>query len=348
MKRKISFENDYSEGAHSAIMKRLLETNLEQTTGYGNDDYSKQAKEKIKQACQKEEVDVHFAVGGTQANIIVISSILRTHEGVLSATTGHIEENETGAIEATGHKVLTLETDNGKITAAQVDTYVTAYKNDEGNEHSVKPGMVYISHPTETGTLYTKKELAKLSEVCKKHALPLFVDGARMGYGIQDTSDVALPDFAAYADVFYIGGTKCGALFGEAIVITNKELSVDFRAIIKQKGGLLAKGRLLGIQFDTLFTDNLYKDICQEAISFAKDIADVCKENNIELAYESPTNQQFIIVSTKEAAKLREKYVFETWRVLEDDKEMIRLCTSWATTKENVDALLADLRELRK
>ena len=251
----IYFNSDYLEGAHPAVMARLMETNMVQTVGYGEDEYCETAREKIKLACQAPEADVHFLVGGTQTNTTVIAAILRPWQGVLSAVSGHINCHEAGAIESTGHKVITLPTNNGKITAQQVRDYVEWHKNDESTEHIVQPGMVYISHPTEGGTLYSKAELTALYDTCKQYSLPLFIDGARLGYGlVADGSDITLPELARLCDVFYIGGTKVGALFGEAVVIMNEALKKDFRFIMKQRGGRLAKGRLLGIQFDALFT----------------------------------------------------------------------------------------------
>ena len=255
----IYFNSDYLEGAHPSIMVRLAETNMVQTVGYGEDEYCEAAREKIKTACQAPEADVHFLVGGTQTNTTVIAAILRPWQGVISAVSGHINCHEAGAIESTGHKVITLPTTNGKITAQQVQDYVEWHRNDESTEHIVKPGMVYISHPTEGGTLYTKAELTALYDTCRRYGLPLFIDGARLGYGLMaEESDMTLPEIARLCDVFYIGGTKVGALFGEAVVIMNENLKKDFRFIMKQRGGRMAKGRLLGVQFDTLFTDDLY------------------------------------------------------------------------------------------
>ena len=255
----IYFNSDYLEGAHPYVMEKLNETNMVQTVGYGEDEYCEAARERIKAVCQAPEADVHFLVGGTQTNTTVIASILRPWQGVLSAVSGHINCHEAGAIESTGHKVITLPTANGKITARQVQDYVEWHKNDESTEHIVQPGMVYISHPTEGGTLYTKAELTALYDTCRRYGLPLFIDGARLGYGVMaDGAELTIPDIARLCDVFYIGGTKVGALFGEAVVIMNPALKKDFRFMMKQRGGRMAKGRLLGIQFDALFTDDLY------------------------------------------------------------------------------------------
>ena len=266
----IRFQCDYQEGAHPSILKKMEETNYEQTVGYGNDPYCESARKKIRELCNAPEADVHFLVGGTQTNFTVISAILRPYQGALAAVSGHINVHETGAIEATGHKVLALPSEDGKITAAQVREAYEAHWNDADHEHIVQPGMVYISHPTENGTLYEKEELQALSRTCRELGLPLFLDGARLGYGLMsEKSSLSLSEIAELTDVFYIGGTKVGALFGEAVVITNPALKKDFRYLIKQHGGMLAKGRLLGIQFDVLFTDNLYFDIAKGADELA-------------------------------------------------------------------------------
>ena len=266
----IRFQCDYQEGAHPSILKKMEETNYEQTVGYGNDPYCESARKKIRELCNAPEADVHFLVGGTQTNFTVISAILRPYQGALAAVSGHINVHETGAIEATGHKVLALPSEDGKITAAQVREAYEAHWNDADHEHIVQPGMVYISHPTENGTLYEKEELQALSRTCRELGLPLFLDGARLGYGLMsEKSSLGLSEIAELTDVFYIGGTKVGALFGEAVVITNPALKKDFRYLIKQHGGMLAKGRLLGIQFNVLFTDNLYFDIAKGADELA-------------------------------------------------------------------------------
>ena len=266
----IRFQCDYQEGAHPSILKKMEETNYEQTVGYGNDPYCESARKKIRELCNAPEADVHFLVGGTQTNFTVISAILRPYQGALAAVSGHINVHETGAIEATGHKVLALPSEDGKITAAQIREAYEAHWNDADHEHIVQPGMVYISHPTENGTLYEKEELQALSRTCRELGLPLFLDGARLGYGLMsEKSSLSLSEIAELTDVFYIGGTKVGALFGEAVVITNPALKKDFRYLIKQHGGMLAKGRLLGIQFDVLFTDNLYFDIAKGADELA-------------------------------------------------------------------------------
>ena len=266
----IQFQCDYNEGAHPQILQRLAETNMEQTIGYGEDKYCEEARELIRKACDDSEIDVHFLVGGTQTNTTVIAHTLRPYQGVISAKSGHINVHETGAIEATGHKVLAIDSADGKLSAEQIEEAMQAHQNEDGPEHMVQPGMVYISMPTEVGTIYTSDELRAISQVCNKYDLPLFVDGARLGYGLcSPQSDLTLPLLTQLADVFYIGGTKVGALFGEAVVIRNERMKRDFRYSIKRHGGMLAKGRLLGIQFATLFTDGLYMHIAQHAIDQA-------------------------------------------------------------------------------
>ena len=313
------FQCDYTEGAHPAIMQRMIETNMEQTNGYGLDPYCDSARQKIKDLCECQDMDVHFLVGGTQTNTTVISAALRPYQGAVAAVSGHINVHETGAIEATGHKVLPLPSEDGKIAAAQVEEMCHAHWTDGSQEHMVQPGMVYISHPTENGTLYTKKELADLHEVCRKYGMLLFLDGARLGYGLMaETNDITLADLAKYTDVFYIGGTKVGALFGEAVVITNRALKKDFRYMIKQNGGMLAKGRLLGIQFDTLFTDDLYFKISAHADELAMKLKKIFLEKGYGLRYDSYTNQQFPILPDSHIEKLKEKYVFECWEKVSD------------------------------
>lgn len=340
----IRFENDYSEGAYPGILDRLIETNYVQTAGYGADDFCESAKALIKKECNREDVDIHFLVGGTQTNTTVIASILRPHQGVLCADSGHINVHETGAIEATGHKVLAMPGSQGKITGKQVEEAYIAHENDGSKEHIVQPGMVYISNPTEYGTLYSKEELEKLSEVCGRLELPLFLDGARLGYGLMaENYDVTMADIAKLCDVFYIGGTKVGALFGEAVVICNKSLKKDFRYFIKQKGGLLAKGRLIGIQFQVLFEEGAYYKIAKEANRLAMKLADGFKTKGYEMMMESATNQQFPILPNEEMKRLEEKYDFCFWESVDEGHAAVRFCTSWATCEEDVDQLLSDL-----
>lgn len=340
----IAFNNDYSEGAHPAILKKLEETNFIQTVGYGEDEYCREAREIIRKECQAPEADVHFLVGGTQANLTVISAALRPHQGVLCADTGHIHVHETGAVEACGHKVLALPSDDGKVTADQIRKEHEQHWADGAREHIVQPKMVYISHPTELGTLYTKQELTDLRAVCDECGLYLFLDGARLGYGLAAPgSDVTMQDIAALCDVFYIGGTKVGALFGECIVIGKEELKEDFRYIIKQKGGMLAKGRLLGIQFAELFRDGLYYQISKEAIRLAMLLKQGLLEKGYKLYKDSNTNQQFVIVSDEKLAQLQKKYIVQPERKYDEIHTVIRLCTSWATKEENVNMLLEDM-----
>ena len=340
----ISFENDYSEGAHEEILRRLAEVNKEGITGYGNDSYCESAKEKIRQACKCPEADIYFLVGGTQTNQTVIDSVLQSYEGVIAAETGHVASHEAGAIEASGHKVLTLPQLEGKIQPKDVADYLNQFYSDGNHEHMVFPGMVYISHPTEYGTLYTRGELAELSDICQQYHIPLYLDGARLGYGLMaKTNDITLTDLAKYTDVFYIGGTKVGALFGEAVVITNEALKKDFRYMIKQNGGMLAKGRLLGVQFDTLFTDDLYFKISAHADELAMKLKKAFQKKGYGLRYDSYTNQQFPILPDSHIEKLKEKYVFEFWEKVSDAESAVRFCTSWATKPEVVEELIRDI-----
>ncbi len=340
----ILFNSDYTEGAHPRLMERLMETNLEQTVGYGEDAYCEEAREAIRRVCEAPNADVHFLVGGTQTNFTVISLALRSYQGVICADTGHINVHETGAVEATGHKVLALPGTDGKITAEQVKEAYALHWSDESREHIVQPKMVYISHPTELGTLYTKTELQALHDVCKECGLYLFLDGARLGYGLMAPgTDVTLPDIAALCDVFYIGGTKVGALFGEAVVICNPELKNDFRYGIKQHGGMLAKGRLLGVQFLELFKDGLYFEIAKHAIDMAMLLKNELTKKGYHFYMDSVTNQQFIIIDDKKLEEIREKYGVTYQMRCDDTHSVIRLCTSWATREEDVKALLEDM-----
>lgn len=343
----IRFENDYAEGAHRKILERLLETNEEQSAGYGMDEYSERAKQSIKDACDAPAADVHFLVGGTQTNTVLISSILRPHQGVISAHSGHIAAHETGAIEATGHKVLVLPSEDGKISAEQVKQVHEEHWNDPTHEHIVQPALVYISNPTELGTTYTKTELKALREACDECGLTLMMDGARLGYGlVSEGNDLSLADVARLCDVFYIGGTKIGALFGEAVVITNPALKKDFRYMIKQRGGLLAKGRILGIQFETLFQDGLYMELAKHAVDAAMTLRAAFESNGIRLKYDSKTNQQFPILKISEIEELSKKYAFHTWEKVTDTESAVRFCTSWSTKAEHVSALVNDIHSL--
>ena len=338
----IQFQCDYSEGAHPRILERMMQTNFEQTVGYGEDHYCEMARVLVQKACGRPDADVHFLVGGTQANATVISSVLRPHQGVLCVRSGHINVHETGAIEHSGHKVLALEGTDGLLSADSVRAAMEEHLTEDGPEHTVQPGMVYISFSTEVGTVYTLSQLKELSAVCREYGLPLFIDGARMGYGLaSDGCDVTLNDIAELADVFYIGGTKQGALFGEAVVIVNESLKKDFRYFIKQNGGMLAKGRLLGIQFMTLFEDGLYFELSEHAVAQAMRIRDAFASKGYRFLVESPTNQQFPILPNSEMERLSADFKFSVWQKIDEGHTAVRFCTSWATKAEAVDALLA-------
>lgn len=335
------FENDYCEGAHEAILKRLAETNMEKLPGYGGDRYCESAREKIRKACACPDADVSFLVGGTQTNEVVIGSLLKRYEGVLAAATGHISLHEAGAIEYTGHKVLALPHTEGKIKAEAVSDYLETFYQDESHEHMVFPGMVYISHPTEYGALYSKKELEELSGLCEKYHIPLFLDGARLGYGLTSPdTDVTLADIARLTSVFYIGGTKVGALCGEAVVFPGKA-PAHFLTMVKQQGALLAKGRLLGIQFDTLFTDELYLKISKNAIETAKILKKAFADKGYRQLLYSPTNQIFVILENQKMERLREKVVFSFWEKYDENHTVVRFATSWATKTEEIEELIS-------
>lgn len=342
----IRFESDYTQGATPEIIERLAETNLEMTPGYGEDEYCFSAAEKIKKEIAMPSADVHFLVGGTQTNLLFISSVLRPHQGVMCAHTGHINVHETGAVEATGHKVIALDSVDGTVTAKQVRDALDAHYNDVTHEHIVQPAMVYISFPTENGTVYSKAQLTELSEICREREIPLYMDGARLGYGLMSKkNDLTLRDIARLCDAFYIGGTKVGALFGEALVITNDRYKKDFRYIEKQKGAMLAKGRLLGLQFDTLFTDGLYYRISSHAVGLAEKIRLAFEEKGIPLYFDSPTNQQFPCLTDEQMAFLGEDFAFSYW-CKAGELHAVRFCTSWATNEEDVDKLTAKIKEL--
>lgn len=335
------FDTDYMEGAHPDVMHRLLETNLEQTVGYGSDPYTQRAKDLIRKACGVPEAGVHFLVGGTQTNSTVIDGLLRQHEGVIAAETAHINVHESGAIEATGHKVLTLPQHNGKLEAEEVEKYITDFYRDETYEHMVAPGMVYISHPTELGTLYSLDELEKLSAVCRRANIPLYMDGARLGYGLAaENTEVTLTDIARLCDVFYIGGTKVGALFGEAVVAPDPKRLPHFFPLIKQHGALLAKGRLLGIQFETLFTDHLYERMGKHAVRLALKLKEAFKSKGYKLQLDSPTNQQFVCLPNETIDRLLQHATFELWGPRGEKETVVRFVTSWATREEDVDAFI--------
>ena len=341
------FNNDYCEGCHEKVMAALTATNMVQTPGYGEDTYCAAAAEKIKKICGREDLAVHFLVGGTQANLTVIDAALRPHQGALCAVSGHIHVHETGAVEATCHKVLTLPSDDGKITAQQVERYVLAHRADGAFEHMVQPKLVYISNPSELGTLYSLSELEALSETCHRLGLYLFMDGARLGYGLMSKgNDLTMADIARLCDVFYIGGTKVGALFGEAVVIGNPALAEDFRYLIKQHGGMLAKGRLLGVQFDALMTDGLYFEIAAHAVKLADQLRDCFDELGYSYLVPGVTNQIFPILPDALLAELAKEFVFCEQERVDETHRAVRFCTSWATRQEAVDALCAALRRL--
>lgn len=346
---RLYFASDYMEGAHPAIMQKLVETNLEKTVGYGLDPYTESAKEKIRTACNAPDADIYLLVGGTQTNATVIDALLKSYQGVVAAETGHIATHESGAIEFGGHKVLTLPQKDGKIRAAQIEKMVKDFYDDANYEHMVMPGMVYISQPTEYGTLYSKEELTEISKVCRANHLPLYVDGARLAYAlVSPENDVTLSDLAELCDAFYIGGTKCGALFGEAVVIPQKGLIPHFFTIIKQHGALLAKGRIAGIQFDELFTDRLYERIGKPAIDAAEQIKEALKKFGYKLALDTPTNQIFCIVSNEVMKKIAQDVEFGFWEKYDETHSVIRFATSWATTMEDTQKLIRLLDDIRK
>lgn len=336
----VSFECDYIKGAHPDILKALSETNMEAMPGYGFDRFSESAKEKIRKACGCPEAEVELLVGGTQTNAIVISTMLRDWEGVIAADSGHISVHESGAVEFTGHKVIELPSTDGKLNAGTVEKYLKTFYDDVTHDHMVFPGMVYISYPTEPGTLYSRSELEALAGVCRKYDIPLYIDGARLGYGLMsDEADLTLPELANLCDVFYIGGTKVGALCGEAVVFTKGNMPGHFMTSVKKRGGLLAKSRLLGIQFDVLFTDDLYFKIGRHAIEMAMKVKEIIKEKGWQVYMDSPTNQQLIIMNEEEMEELGKSVIFDRWGINEDGRTIVRLATSWSTTEEDIKAL---------
>lgn len=339
--KKLYFASDYQEGMCEAILERLSETNRVPVSGYGTDEYCEEAKEKIRSACGLPEAEVYFISGGTQANKTVIAAALREYQGVISADTGHVNLHEAGAIEYTGHKVLAVPGDHGKLPANALMEYLETFYGDANREHMVQPGMVYISQPTEYGTLYTKAELTRLREICDRYELPLYADGARLAYALAcEENDVTLSDLAHLSDVFYIGGTKCGAMIGEAIVIRNKALLPHFFTSIKQHGALLAKGRLLGISFGTLFTDGLYEKLGAHALKMAAQLKRALTENHWKYFFETPTNQIFVVVENDVLKQLGESVVYSFWEKYDDTHTVIRFATSWATPQEDIDALI--------
>ena len=366
---KLFFASDYMEGAHPLILKRLMETNLVHSAGYGTDEFSESARAKIRKACNAPDADIHFLVGGTQANATVIKSILRPYQGVIAAETGHVSTHEAGAIEAGGHKVITLPHKNGKLDADSIERCIQGYWDDANPEHMVMPGLVYISQPTEFGTLYSLEELTKISEICHRRNVPLYVDGARLAYALAcPKNDVTLPDLARLCDAFYIGGTKCGALFGEAVVLPRHDFIPHFFTLIKQNGALLAKGRIAGIQFETLFTEVsagsgkvsaegvsvsvssgetssdeaclLYEMVGQNAIAAADRIRAALVQKGYEISFECPTNQLFITVDDTQKERLEALLELSFWEKLPDGRTVLRICTSWATDMKDVDQLI--------
>ncbi|MBP5552943.1 MAG: low specificity L-threonine aldolase [Spirochaetales bacterium] len=336
----LTFESDYTTGCCPEILEALTKTNYEFVSGYGVDKYCRSAEEKIRKVCGRPDAQVEFISGGTQTNQVVISSMLQRYEGVIAAKTGHISCHEAGAIEYTGHKVFELPQIMGKLRASDIESFVQVFNKADAKEHMVYPGMVYISHPTEYGTLYTLSELKSISDVCHKYNMPLFMDGARLGYGLMSRqTDVKITDIARLCDVFYIGGTKVGALCGEAVVFTHANRPAHFLTMKKQNGALLAKGRLLGVQFDTLFTDDLYFRISKHAIDMAEKLKKIMENAGIPFFLESPTNQQFVVLENSRIEKLRQHVGFEKWEIVDEDHTAVRFATSWSTTEDDLTTL---------
>ena len=344
MNGKLQFASDYMDGAHPAVMKRLLETNGLKTAGYGLDEFSESAKEKIRGACGAPEADVFFLVGGTQTNATVIDALLRPYQGVIAAETGHIAVHEAGAVESNGHKVLAVPHQFGKISADAVRSCLETYWADDNHDHMVMPGMVYLSQPTEFGTLYSLKELEAISEVCRRYQIFLYADGARLAYALAcPENDVTLPDLARLCDAFYIGGTKCGTLFGEAVVFPRHDTVPHFFSIVKQHGALLAKGRIAGVQFDALFTDNLYGTLGENAIRTANRLRAALRAKGYQLTFETPTNQIFITLSRKQLAVLSEKVEMSFWENADAEHTVMRIVTGWSTQEEELIRLIGCL-----
>jgi threonine aldolase len=341
----ISFESDYNNGAHPSVLRHLVETNNLQSTSYGYDQWSQQTREKIRQACECPDADIFFLVGGTQTNATVIDAMLRSYEGVVAATTAHINVHESGAVEASGHKVITLPTHQGKMSPQELADYLKAFHSDPTWEHMVFPGMVYITFPTELGTIYRSCEIERIYATCQQHSIPLFIDGARLGYGLAaEGCDITLPWLARHCDAFYIGGTKVGALCGEAVVFP-KGAPKGFFTIVKRHGALLAKSRLAGAQFDALFTDGLYLSIARHAIDMAMQVRQLFIEAGIEVK-DSPTNQQFVVLTNQQMEQLLQHVLFETWEPVDAERTLCRFVTSWATTDADLQALSSALRQL--
>lgn len=343
----IRFDSDYMAGAHPEVLEALVRTNMELTVGYGNDSYTLQAKELVRKAIGNDNAEVMFLVGGTQTNATAIDGILARHEGVLAAESGHIAVHESGAIEASGHKVLTLPHHDGKVKAEDVESFITEFYADETYQHMVAPGMLYISQPTEYGTIYSFDELKQLSEVCHTHEIPLYIDGARLGYALGSSeADFTLEDVARLADVFYIGGTKMGTLFGEALVVTNQSLLKNLFPLVKQHGALLAKGRLLGLQFGAMFRDGLYERLGRHATSLALRLKDIFRKAGYKIMIDSPTNQQFVQLPNSVIDRLRENASFDYWGPRGKEQSIVRFVTSWATTESDIDELERLINEL--
>lgn len=343
----IRWNNDYNHGAHPAILEALMQTNDTSWGGYGLDEWCERAKKEILKYTDCPDAAVHFLIGGTQVNFTVIAAALRPFQSVISADCGHINVHETGAVENTGHKIHALPSENGKITAGQIEAEALNYQKSGVKEHITQPKMVYLSYPTEYGTIYSKAELEAIHTVCQTYGLYLFVDGARLGYGLGSAqADVTMADLARLTDCFYIGGTKCGALFGEALVITNPILQEDFRSCIKQNGAMLAKGWLLGLQFYTLFKDGLYFEITRKATEAAMQIKEAFAKKGIPAYIESPTNQQFVVVTNAQMEELEKHCIFEYEAEVDEEHSCIRFCTSWSTKPEEVDALVEQIAQL--
>ncbi len=344
-----SFECDYHEGAHQSVLLKLIETNMEQLPGYGEDHYTREAADLIREACGCPDGQVYFFAGGTQTNVTVIDSILRPYDGIISAETGHVNCHEAGGVEYTGHKVLTVPSEDGKIAPEQLRKLLVDFYDDEAWEHMVFPGGVYVSHPTELGTLYTRSELTAIAEICREYKIPLYLDGARMGYGLaSDASDLTLKDIAKIVDVFYIGGTKVGALCGEAVVFPRGNAPEHFFTIMKQRGNVFAKGRVVAVQFLALFTDGLYFRLGEQALDMAEELKQVFLERGFRFYVESPTNMQFFVVENELVRKLHEDVGFEVSGKYDETHSILRFCTSWATTREDIRRLAGILDEVAR
>ena len=346
MNNIISFESDYNNGAHPSVLRHLIDTNESQSASYGYDEWSESARRKIKAACKADNAEVFFLVGGTQTNATVIDSMLSRFEGVVAVETAHINVHESGAVEASGHKVLTLPSHNGKMDAEELRALLKTFHTDPTRDHMVWPGMVYITFPTELGTVNKSFEIEQISDVCKEYNIPLFIDGARLGYGLMsDECDFDLPWLASHCDVFYIGGTKVGALCGEAVVFTKNNVPRQFFTIVKQHGALLAKSRIAGVQFDALFTDGLYFKISRNAIEKAMQLREIFQKAGLAIN-DSPTNQQFVILSNEQMERLSKLIAFETWEPIDDNNTLCRFVTSWATTDKDLEALESSIASI--